>query len=204
MTTTTDVASTVPRAAFSPYQREIAAIREIFTLGPQGTNCEEAARYYLRQVQAEDGKVHLFETLETAVEALPDRDDCALLGCIVYPALHELVFENVTRLRLVDTFVLPTLPMVLATNARGAEIEEVVTHPAPVRLLHNADLVAAYASSNAEAARLCAGGAYQACITTARAAADNGLDIVRDYGPIDMGFSIHVRMSPGSTRETPA
>ena len=47
-------------------------------------------------------------------------------------------------------------------------------------------------SSNSQAAATCAAGETDACVTTAPAARRFGLEVVRDYGPVPMGFTIHV------------
>jgi prephenate dehydratase len=162
----------------------------VHTLGPEGTNCETAAqRWLLRGGKA--GTVRLHDTLETAAESLLHERNGVLLGCVVYPRLHELVFGNLAGLELTECFVMPTHEMVLAHRDRPDRIRRVATHPAPRKLLAELDCDVITASSNSAAAELCSNGQVDACITTAVAARDRGLAVLENYGPVSMGFSIH-------------
>ncbi|MEU7433855.1 bacilysin biosynthesis protein BacA [Streptomyces sioyaensis] len=164
----------------------------VHTLGPSGTNCEAAARYWLRENHTGNGTVVLHPTLEQGVPAvLKEPTWSVLLGCVVYPRLNELVFQNLRSMALRECFMMPTHPMVLAAPSRG-EVRTVLTHPAPVDLLEGRDVRIELASSNAAAAAGCAQGRSDACITTRPAAEANGLLVLEDFGPVDMGFSIHV------------
>lgn len=163
----------------------------IRTLGPQGTNCEAAAYFWRQNAGYIDAEVVLYDTLETAVRYVVDTDRASvLLACVVYPYLHEIVFKNLSRLTLKECFVMPTHRMVLASMGRS-EVTTVSSHPAPVNLLdgygYRIDLV----NSNAEAASTCAAGAADGCITTLAAAQRHGLTVIRDFGTVQMGFSIH-------------
>ena len=160
----------------------------LHTLGPEGTNCEAAAKLWLERKGAR-GEVRLFPTLEEALEALPPRPDAALLGCAVYPDLHRLVFENLHRIEIFDTFVMPTYEMVLASRD-GAMPADVVSHPAPSSLVPEG-LRVSFADSNSRAAALCAEGAFEGCITTSRSAGDFDLSIVRNFGAVPMIFTLH-------------
>ncbi|MCU0685829.1 MAG: hypothetical protein MUF34_26910 [Polyangiaceae bacterium] len=166
-----------------------STIRVLHTLGPAGTNCEQAARHWLGGPER-GGKVVLYETLERAVDAMPYDVGHALLGCVVYPELHTLVFSNLRRLELVECFVYPTYNMVLASRT-GQMPRSVVSHPAPVELIPTSVGARLLANSNAQAAIDCAAGRAEGCITTIVAAREKGLVVVEDYGPVPMGFSIH-------------
>lgn len=48
-------------------------LKEIWTLGPKGTNCEAAAKHYLATKNKGQGTVHLAETLEKALESVFDQ-----------------------------------------------------------------------------------------------------------------------------------
>jgi prephenate dehydratase len=160
-------------------------------LGPAGTNCEAAAHYYLSQHDHKHGSVVLHDTLESAVETvLANPADSALLGCVVYPKLNEIVFRNLNSMSLRECFVLPTHRMVLAASGPGP-VSTVLSHPAPVNLLEGRGLEIRLVSSNSAAALECAAGAADACITTSVAAEANGLEILEDFGPVPMGFSVH-------------
>ncbi|MFD9889699.1 hypothetical protein ACFWY9_10170 [Amycolatopsis sp. NPDC059027] len=168
----------------------------IHTLGPTGTNCEAAAHYYLEQNDYEDGSVTLYDTLEDAVKyVLDEPDNSALLGCIVYPQLNDIVFRNLASLTLRECFIMPTHRMVFARPVDGPEVgprATVLCHPAPVQLLDGRDLDIRFATSNAAAASQCAAGESDACMTTIVAAEANKLEVLEDFGPVPMGFSIHV------------
>ncbi len=125
-----------------------------------------------------------------------DEVESVLLGCVVYPNLHEIVFRNLGKLTMVECFVMDTYEMVFASTKEWLEeVSTVCTHPAPAYLvglvsgLHPNSVV--HSDSNAEASRLCAGGAYDGCITTLAAAEANKLVVHKNFGPVPMGFSIH-------------
>ncbi|MFE3625189.1 bacilysin biosynthesis protein BacA [Streptomyces sp. NPDC059159] len=164
----------------------------VHTLGPTGTNCEAAAEYWLSENHLGKGTVKLHPTLEQAVPAvLKEPTRSVLLGCVVYPRLNELVFQNLRSMALRECFMMPTHPMILAARTRG-KIRTVLSHPAPVNLLDGQDIQIELVSSNAAAAAGCAAGRGDACITTSPAADANGLLVIEDFGPVSMGFSIHV------------
>lgn len=166
-----------------------SSIRAIHTLGPTGTNCEAAARHYIAQ-HGLDAEVTLHETLERGMRDVLESPSAVLLGCVVYPDLHNLVFPYLDRLVLADQFIFPTFPMILAARDPDVAIRTVATHPAP-RALVPAGAEATLVTSNAEAARLCALGRFDACITTSAAARKEGLVTLKDNGPVPMGFTIH-------------
>jgi len=172
-------------------------IRELHTLGPAGTNCEKAAYTWLRQ-QGRDGAVHLYPTLEDAVEGIDGDPASGLLACVVYPELHTLVFSNLHRLAMVDCFVLPTHNMVLALRPGVTTPRSVASHPAPVGLIPDTIVERRLVNSNTRAAMDCARGLNDACITTAVSAQEHGLQVIADFGPVPMGFSIHAPLARGN------
>ncbi|MFE1948806.1 bacilysin biosynthesis protein BacA [Streptomyces massasporeus] len=163
-------------------------IRYLHTLGPHGTNLESAAHEWLRR-RGIDGEVALHASLETALEAVPDDGEHALVACAVYPALHTLTFGNLHRLHMVDSFVMPTHNMVLA-SAGAAAPRSVSTHPAPVGLVPES-AEARLVLSNSQAAIDCAAGLTEGCVTTVVAAERHGLRVLRDFGSVPMVFTIH-------------
>ncbi|MEM7759511.1 MAG: hypothetical protein AAF298_15500 [Cyanobacteria bacterium P01_A01_bin.40] len=165
-------------------------ISVIHTLGPSGTNCEIAAHEWFAR-QNLQGKVCLHPTLETAAAKIEDEDSAALMGCVVYPQLHTLVFSNLKRLSLIDCFVFPTHNMVLASR-NGKVPKSISTHPAPQELARSRQAELRLVNSNSQAAIDCADGITDACITTLRAAKANQLQILEDFGPVPMGYTIHV------------
>ncbi|MFF8602367.1 prephenate dehydratase domain-containing protein [Streptomyces sp. NPDC015232] len=169
-------------------------VRHLHTLGPHGTNLEAASHEWLRRRGVTGGTVTLHASIEEALEAVPDDGRHALTACAVYPALHTLVFSNLHRLHMIDSFVMPTHNMVLAS--RGTDTPAVVaSHPAPRGLVPGA-LAPASAEvrevlSNAQAAIDCAEGRVDGCITTIVAAERHGLRVLRDFGPVPMVFTVH-------------
>lgn len=175
------------------------ATHVVHTLGPSGTNLEMAARWWLEQHGG--GDVRLYDTLEQAVREMPREPGYVLLGCIVYPELHTLVFENLDKLTLEECFTLPTYNMVLAAKpALAAPPASVVTHPAP-QSLAPAGATRILTTSNAKAAAECAAGVADACITTLTAARAHELVVLDDFGPVSMGFSVHAPIATRSHEE---
>ena len=169
---------------------DLSSIRCIRTLGPTGTNCEAAARHYAES-NGLDAEIVLHATLEEAIELVIHEPHSALLGCVVYPDLHQLVFPYLGRMTLADLFLFDTFNMVLAAHNADAPLNRVASHPAPRALVPPASQIR-LVNSNSEAARLCRAGEVDACITTLAAARQEGLEVLSDHGPVPMGFTIHV------------
>lgn len=172
-----------------PAEPHSTQIETIHTLGPEGTNCEAAAIHWFDRHRIR-GEVRLYRALEDGLAAMPRTPAHALLGCAVYPELHTLVFSNLSWLRMTDAFVMPTHSMVLASRGGGA-FHSVASHPAP-KGLAPADASTVMATSNAEAARMCAEAVTDACVTTMVAARRFGLHVVHDFKPVPMVFTVHV------------
>jgi prephenate dehydratase len=163
-------------------------IHTLRTLGPAGTNCHAAAEAWFRR-QDRDPDVRLHATLEDAILRVRDEPNTSLMACAAYPLLHAIIYENLEWLDMVDTILLPTHPMLLASR-RGAVLQTVATHPAPQALVP-AGLIKKLVTSNAQAAIECAEGEANGCITTLPAAREHNLAILRDFGPVGMAFTIH-------------
>lgn len=190
-----DDVTTVGAREYEDTSAHLAMIRYIHTLGPSGTNLQAAAHAWFTRRGAA-GDVVLHASLEAAVEVAPPTGEHAIAACAVYPDLHTLVFANLTRLCMVDSFIMPTHNMVLAATSTRSP-RTVSTHPAPAGLVPpgtDRRLVL----SNSQAAIDCAQGMSDGCITTSVAAQQRGLRIVRDFGPVPMVFTIHhVRKAGG-------
>ncbi len=139
----------------------------------------------------------LYRTLEKATEHVRKDKDGVLLGCIVYPDLHNIVFQNLTWLELKGCFVLDTHNMLFASRHTDYnDIRHVGSHPAPQHLfdelpLLNKEVRKTLFTSNSESGVQCAHGAVDGCITTLSTAQKYHLHILHDFGPVPMGFSIH-------------
>ncbi|MFI8326561.1 bacilysin biosynthesis protein BacA [Streptomyces sp. NPDC085529] len=175
-------------------------VRHLHTLGPHGTNLEAASHEWLRR-NGVQGTVELHASIESALEAVPDDGQHALVACAVYPALHTLVFGNLHRLQMIDSFVMPTHNMVLATGGT-ARPATVASHPAPKGLIP-AGAEFREVLSNSQAAIDCAEGRVEGCITTIVAAENHGLRVVRDFGAVPMVFTVHQVLAVGAETERP-
>src|SRR4051794_13599345 len=98
----------------------VKKVTEVHTLGPKGTNCEKASLLWLEKMGIA-GEVVLHKTLEDAILKVKETENSVLLGCAVYPHLHDLVFSNLSKIELIDSFIMPTYNMVLAKK-RGIVI----------------------------------------------------------------------------------
>jgi len=91
-----------------------------------------------------------------------------------------------------DVFLLDTYNMVVAKRREVSKPRSIAVHPAPQLLAPAWIDRKILVLSNSEAARICAEGAVDACITTKFASDLNALEVLHDYGPVAMGFTIHV------------
>jgi prephenate dehydratase len=162
----------------------------IYTLGPKGTNCAAAAEWWAKSKEVMASTVLLHDTLEQAFEVLVHKRDGYLLSCAAYPELHTLIFTRLEEMELLDTFIMPTHSMVLASRPSAGDIRHVATHPAPQSLVPSR-YIKVFANSNADAAVRCSNGETEACITTSVAAESHGLTVVEDFGEVPMVFMLH-------------
>jgi hypothetical protein len=115
--------------------------------------------------------------------------DVVLLGVAAYPDLHALIYSNLHYFQILDVFIVDTDEMVLAS--RTGEMPIIcATHPSPEKLLP-ASIERRYVTSNALAARDCAEGTVDGCLTTLCAAEHHALKLIRSFGRIPMAFTIH-------------
>jgi hypothetical protein len=167
------------------------AVTSLHTLGPAGTNCELAAHEWFA-IQGRPGTVVLHSTLEEAASEAARTPGAALMAPVAYPNLHTLVYAHLDSLELADSLITQTHNMVLARRP-GVDFPRcVASHPAPVGLVPAGSTIRLVAS-NAQAALDCAGGEVDGCITTLPAMESNRLELVRDYGPVAMAFTVHIR-----------
>ncbi|MEW1699259.1 bacilysin biosynthesis protein BacA [Streptomyces sp. NPDC093249] len=168
----------------------LPAVTTIHTLGPSGTNLEKAAHHWFAE-RGVSGKVLLHAEVEDGLDVMGFDGTEAILACAVYPRLHDLVFQNLHRLEMADSFLLDTHDMVLAGRADGTGVRTIVSHPAPSCLVEGRGAVS-LASSNSRAAALCAAGEFDACVTTGPSARAEGLRVLENFGPVPMVFTLHV------------
>ncbi|MDP0929770.1 prephenate dehydratase [Paracoccus onubensis] len=170
--------------------RRFAWVRKVHTLGPQGTNCEKAARFWVDRL-ALDAPIVLHQSIERAATEVAVCDAEVMLGVVAYPDLHSVMYTHVRTMRLLDLFIMNTDEMVMAVPpGRDTEPRICVTHPAPQALLPER-IQRRFVASTALAAQECACGRAEGCITTLAAADRHGLRVLHRYGPVPMGFTIH-------------
>ena len=167
----------------------------VHTLGPANTNCEAAGKHYLK-INNIVGEIVLHQTLEEAVDIVTNDADTVLLTCIVYPKLNKLVFDNLDKLKLVDSFIFNTFEMVLSANKNTdiQSINSIISHPAPTPLINTLGKEITLANSNSEAAKYCYDGKFDACITTMPASNFYNLTVIKNFGEVPMGFAIHKKI----------
>lgn len=179
------------------------AIREIrcFALGPLGTNMIQAAqRWYERMEVADKALIIPCETPEHSLTSAESATGEAVLAlfwtCAVYVHLNEIFFRNIDCLPFQFQQIMPLDEMQLACRpelvpkSAGAIPEHwrISTHASPSPLIAHlsADIVSA--NSNAAAAKDCACGNSEACITTEAARLEYGLAKLFSFGSPDMVF----------------
>ena len=173
------------------------------TLGPAQTNSELAILYYMR-VHDIHTRPGLYATMEDAAKDLRAGKIDACVACSVYTKLYKLTFENVDALMIIDAFVFDTMAMMLAKRKEVGEIRTVVSHPSPVPLLDKYDYQITETTSNSVAASLCAEGQFDACMTTGGAAREFDLEVVHDFGPISMSWTVYGLRSRFESKEKDA
>lgn len=164
----------------------------VATLGPEGTNSELAAKWYIAQ-RGLRADVILTATPEDSVRCIVEGQADVAIACAVYPRLNHLVFDNLGKVTISDCFRFSTDEMVLARSPSAAGLTTVLSHPAPRTLIEGNGYDIRESTSNSAAARACAAGESDGCITTRNAADSNGLVIVRSFGAIPMGWVVLAR-----------
>ena len=182
---------TADRARGRACRRVLRHVTSLHTLGPAGTNCELSARWWFER-QGRCGEVVLYPSLEEAARGALASPGGALLAPAAYPDLHTLIYSHVDQLFVADSMVMATHRMVLARRPGTGVPVTVASHPAPVALLGDSMAVTLVAS-NSQAAEDCADGLVDASITTGVAMELHGLELVRDFGPVSMAFTVHAR-----------
>lgn len=171
----------------------MTAVKFIHTLGPPGTNCEKAAMEWISEKSfRNDCKVVTHTTVEDAIKAtLKDQSCSVTVGCVVYPDLHHVVFDNLNEISLLEVFMSDTFDMILAGKGDTDPPLSVASHAAPLGLIRKLNCKILDATSNVAAAEMCFGGLTDACITTRAGATKYGLQEISNFGPIRMGFTVH-------------
>lgn len=181
-----------------------SAIRRIrcFALGPRGTNIEQACQRWVKITSIDDKTtIELGETPEKCLEMarqVQSPDEVAIFWtCAVYFNLFKLFFENPDTLPFFISYVMRLDEMQLATrqdlvgrvqNGQLPKEWKITSHPSPAPLVRNSGCEIVLVTSNAEAAKRCASGIEDACITTEMARGIYGLAKLHSFGSPPMVF----------------
>ncbi|MCF4130035.1 hypothetical protein [Methylobacterium sp. SyP6R] len=165
----------------------------ISTLGPRNTNSEFATAHYMQSRNIE-GEIVLSDTPEKAIVELIDGKVDKTVLCVVYPDLNNIVFRNLGKVHIEELFHFHTDNMVIARR-RGDDSQgtRCCSHPAPTHLLPEGADSVTLVSSNSYAASLVAKGDFDICVTTLAAATEFELNVIKDYGPVPMGWAVFAR-----------
>lgn len=157
---------------------------KIFALGPAGTNMQQASQEWIRATDiAAKADITLCATPEDSIEQALSVTDPGVVPifalCAVYFDLCKVYFTYGTNYTFLSHLYMPLDSMQLAS--RYDSLDElppnatVATHYSPAPLLDGTSYQRRLVDSNAEAARQCASGETDACITTETARKLHGL-----------------------------
>ncbi|WP_299142907.1 hypothetical protein [uncultured Vibrio sp.] len=168
-------------------------------MGPKGSNISQAANAWSTKNELIEKENIIF--CETPEEALTRSESEYKQGevnlawtCAVYFREHELFFSNHDHSLFFDQYKMKLDNMQSVCKLEKKLSLEVATtiasHPSPSVLLRKAGahISIVDANSNSEAARLCAEGKVEACITTESARKIYGLKTVHEFGSPEMLF----------------
>lgn len=171
-------------------------------LGPEGTNIEQAARLWVKRLKlTHKAEIVLRDTPEESLALARSITEKGVLAvfwtCAVYKNEHRLFFANpdvypfyFQQEMALDEMQLACKPVdALQINIDvGLPVSwRVASHPSPATLVDGlAEVV--LANSNAAAARDCASGKAELCITTESARKVYGLEKIHSFGSPSMIF----------------
>ncbi len=173
-----------------------------FVLGPKGTNISQACQRWVQNDGVDDKAIIEFgETPEKCLEmarGVQSPDEVAFFWtCAVYYNLFKLFFENPDTLPFFIIYVMPLDEMQLATRpASVSQVQDdkipkgwtIASHPSPAPLVRNLGCHVELVTSNAAAAKSCAAGATDACVTTEAARKIHNLTRLSSFGSPPMVF----------------
>jgi hypothetical protein len=171
-----------------------------YVLGPAGTNIMQAAElWHTRMGVTQKAELVLCDTPEQAVLMAKADMQAGVLAvswtCAVYVGENGIFFNNHDTLPFFFQQVMPLDEMQLATRP-GLERQfpsmfakwRTLSHPSPAPLLNRLGCSVIHVNSNADAARRCAAGEGEACITTETARKIYGLVKLHNFGSPEMVF----------------
>ncbi|CAI2556336.1 hypothetical protein AKUH4B101A_01380 [Apilactobacillus kunkeei] len=142
----------------------------INTLGPKQTDSYQAAQYLAERQEVD---IRLHASFDDIYNGLAELKGQYLLVPVAFRSAQSDAnwvdnnYKYVDQLSIVDTFFLPTMPMILVHNPKQ-DNQKVVLHPATSAFLHDfeSDLVPDYVSSKPEALKKFLHGDYAYAIVS--------------------------------------
>jgi prephenate dehydratase len=171
-----------------------------FVLGPEGTNIMQAAdRWHQKMRITEKAELVSCDTPEEAVlraRATTAKGVLAIYWtCAVFVRENRVFFDNPDTLPFGFQQIMQLDEMQLATRAElASEFVDpslrwrILSHPSPAPLVSRLGWPLVEANSNSDAARRCAAGEAEACITTETSRQLNGLVKLHSFGSPEMVF----------------
>jgi hypothetical protein len=171
-----------------------------FALGPDGTNIMLAAsRWHDAMGVSKKADLIPCETPEQAVLRARATMASGVLAiywtCAVFVRENKVFFDNPDTLPFVfqqtmqlDEMQLASRPEVASDFKSSHADWRILSHPSPAPLVSGLACSVINANSNADAARRCAGGEGEACITTETARKIHGLVKLHSFGSPEMVF----------------
>jgi hypothetical protein len=171
-----------------------------YALGPEGTNIMQAAgRWHDAMGISKKAELISCETPEQAVLLARATVTSGVLAiywtCAVFVRENKVFFGNPDTLpfifqqtMLLDEMQLASRPEVAGNFNCFPADWRILSHPSPAPLISRLDCSVINADSNADAARRCAAGEGEACITTENARKIHGLVKLHSFGSPEMVF----------------
>lgn len=180
-----------------------------FVLGPDGTNMVQASKKWIEEMRiGAKTEIVLCKTPEESIEKARGITEDGHVGifwtCAVYNCLCNVFFQNPDTLTFFIEEVMYLDEMQLAIR-QGEETEikkgiipnnwVISSHPSPASLVEGLGCKVELTTSNAEAAKICANGGAEACITTESARKIHDLVALHKFGSPKMiffgGMTVH-------------
>lgn len=171
---------------------------KIFALGPKGTNISQAAENWSDEIGISNkSEIILCESPEEEINRSMDIDTEGVIPifslCAVYFDLCNLYFKYNTNYFFLTHYYMRLDNMQLASKVKKIdELEDkalVACHLSPRMLLYNTEFVIVNTGSNAFAAKMCADGLVDACITTEESRKIYNLNRLFSFGSPYMLFT---------------
>ena len=166
-------------------------------LGPEGTNISQSSKRWSMEMEIAYKSVYSFcdtpdQSVENARKIRSPSTFPLFVACAVYYDMHRLFFENPDCYVLMDHHYMQLDNMQLAAREAASEIPAgwvIASHPSPKPLLSPLENKIIDSTSNSAAAKSCAEGVVDACMTTETARRIYGLETIHEFGSPVMLFT---------------